>query len=173
MTTTVYGSFYNVTGSLNPSSVVADYISGGDADWREQIEANGTLNAIIDDYTKAIDAALPDGIWLSGNEFIGPHHSDPDYDENISLDDFREIIEGVDLDEIVSRHDQAATEAATKAIASALATRTEAAQQLDNADEAVADAVRAALKLGVPAVAVADQLGVTRARVYQIRDGRR
>jgi len=172
MITTAYGTFYNVTGSHSVASVVADFLSDADAEWREQIETNGTLDAIIKDYANAIDSALPDNFWLSGDEFIGPHGEDENYDET-TLDDLREAVETVDLAEIVKRHDEAATKNAMDAITEAVNARTAAAAQLDAADEGVAEAVRAALKLEVPATTVAEHLRVTRARVYQIRDGRR
>jgi len=55
-----------------------------------------------------------------------------------------------------------------------------AAERLDLCQRAVADAqgrltaiVRATLDAGIPATDIADELDVSRSRVYQIRDGRR
>jgi DNA-binding phage protein len=41
------------------------------------------------------------------------------------------------------------------------------------AEEEFASAIRGAVHLGVPVAEVAELAGITRARVYQIRDGRR
>lgn len=45
--------------------------------------------------------------------------------------------------------------------------------ELEAAEVALSSAVREALERGERAAAIADQLGLTRARVYQLRDGRR
>jgi hypothetical protein len=44
---------------------------------------------------------------------------------------------------------------------------------LDTADVELRHLIREGLELGIPAVQLAKAAGVTRARVYQIRDGRR
>jgi hypothetical protein len=44
---------------------------------------------------------------------------------------------------------------------------------LDTADVELRRLIREGLELGIPAVQLAKAAGVTRARVYQIRDGRR
>lgn len=173
MIATVYGSFYNATGTLNPATVVIDYINGGDPEWREQMEASGAIDAIVGDYVDAINAALPDGVSLVGDEIIGPHRTDEDYDEDFTLDVVASVANEIDLAEIVERHEKAAGRSALEAITEAVNARTAATEALDAAEEAVAEAVRAALNLEVPATKVADHLGVTRARIYQIRDGRR
>lgn len=174
MITTTYGTFYNATGSLSPAAVVADYIAGADADWREQMEKVGAIDSIVEAYTDAIDQALPGDVELVGDEFIGPHHSDDAYDEDAAdLDSYREIIDGIDLDGIIKQHEKDIEETLVAAITVVVNARNAAAQQLADSEEAVAEAVRLALKFGLPAVKVAEVLGVSRARVYQIRDGRR
>jgi hypothetical protein len=50
---------------------------------------------------------------------------------------------------------------------------TAARQELEAAEHALHAAVRTALEQGEKATTIAEQLGVTRARVYQLRDGRR
>lgn len=45
--------------------------------------------------------------------------------------------------------------------------------ELDAAEQALQAAVRAALERGERAAAIAEYLAITRARVYQLRDGRR
>lgn len=49
----------------------------------------------------------------------------------------------------------------------------EARQDVSEAEEFLQDAIRQALAGGHRAVAVAEAAGVSKARVYQIRDGRR
>lgn len=173
MNTTVYGDFHNATGSSNPETLVADYLASAPTEWRQQMEAIGAVDAIVEDYVSAIDAALPDNVWLSGSEFIGPHHTDEDYEDAPSMDDIRELLADIDLGAIVERHGTAADETAKQAVATAAAARAAAVEQLAAADKALTDAVGHALKLDIAATTIAELLGVTRARVYQIRDGRR
>ena len=52
-----------------------------------------------------VRAALPEGIYLTGDEFIGLHHSDPNYTDELADFDIKAAIESVDLGEIVERHD--------------------------------------------------------------------
>lgn len=71
------------------------------------------FDAIVADYRAAIDAALPDSVFLCGDEFIGPYYeADRDF-ESYSLDedgrlDIRAIVDGIDFWEIATRHDKTA-----------------------------------------------------------------
>lgn len=99
MTTTNLGSFLNVTGTLNPGTVIADSISGGDSDWRKRMEQSGATDRIEADYRKAIDELLPEDVWLTGEQFICDINAEVDFDL------LREAIDAIDLDEIIARHD--------------------------------------------------------------------
>lgn len=57
-----------------------------------------------------------------------------------------------------------------KSLEVALSERTTAYDNLATADRNVTDKVRACLKADVPVVILADVMGVSRSRVYQIRD---
>lgn len=106
--TTSYGTWYNRTGyGLTPSDAVTQAVNGGSTEWLERMETAGALDRIERDYRAAIDAALPRGISLVGNEFHGPDRSDPAYqppaDEEV--DDIKEAVESVDLTPIIEKHD--------------------------------------------------------------------
>ncbi|MFD3516258.1 hypothetical protein [Streptomyces sp. NPDC058657] len=106
MITTGYGSWYNHTGSnLNPESDIADYMNGGGTDWCERMDEAGATKAIADDYRAAVDAALPDGIYLTGDEFLGLHRTDPNYSDEIGDFDIKGAIAEIDLGPIVQKHD--------------------------------------------------------------------
>lgn len=111
-TTRDYGTWNNHGDRYNLSveASIGDAINGGDADWRERMESSGALDRIADDYRDAINDALPRGVALCGNDFYGPAYSeDCDWDGYPVTDtgglDIREIVEGVDLGEIIERHD--------------------------------------------------------------------
>ncbi|HEU5429586.1 MAG TPA: LysR family transcriptional regulator [Actinocrinis sp.] len=99
--TTSYGTWNNHGDRWNTTveATIADAINGGDAEWREAMESTGALDLIAETYRQAINDALPDGVSLSGNDFYGPYDAD-DAELNIA-----EIIEGVDLNAIIERHD--------------------------------------------------------------------
>jgi len=105
--TTSYGTWNNHGDSSNLSveATIVDAINGGDSYWRERMETSGALDRIASDYRDAIDNALPEGISISGDEFIGLHHTDPDYTDEIGDFDISEAIQGIDLFEIVQKHD--------------------------------------------------------------------
>lgn len=110
-TTTTYGTWYNVTGSnLTPAADIQDVISGGDQEWREAMADSGALDAAEAEWRASIDAALPNGVSLCGNEFYGPaKEADCDFegypvDEDGDLD-LAAIIDAIDLNEIIERHD--------------------------------------------------------------------
>lgn len=104
--TTSYGSWYNHTGSnLTPSADIQDVMGGADSDWLQRMEDSGAIDDIERDWREAINEALPEGITLAGEEFYGPHDSDPDYTDEIQDCDIREIINAIDLQDIIERHD--------------------------------------------------------------------
>lgn len=103
-TTTSYGTWYNHTGSnLTVEADVADFIGGGPSEWVAQCEATGALEKMVDAYRAAINAALPEGVSLAGDEFYGPAYEE-DYAWEGELD-LAEIIQGIDLGDIVDEHD--------------------------------------------------------------------
>lgn len=102
-TTTGYGSWYNVQGH---ELTVASTVSTSLGDYPDDYNAD----AIEDEYRAAIQAALPEGVWLTGEEFIGPYHdADKNFDGYPADDygdlDLKAIVESVDLMEIVERHE--------------------------------------------------------------------
>lgn len=105
-TTTDYGTWCN-HGDRNNESVeasIADAVNGGDREWRERMEAAGAFEKIADDYRAAINKALPDRVSLNGNEFLGPAY-EADYTWEPGTLDIEETVKGVDLNEIIERHD--------------------------------------------------------------------
>lgn len=99
--TTSIGTWCNFGDSYSTSveSTIADFLNGGDADWRERMEESGATARIAEDYRDAVDAVLPVGISLCGNEFIA------DVDVDFDADEIKEAIEEIDLGAIVERHD--------------------------------------------------------------------
>jgi len=106
MITTSYGSWNNHTRyNTSPGADILDVVNGGGSEWVERMQASGALDAVETEWRAAIQAALPEGVTLIGDEFIGPHSSDPAYTEAIRESDFKEIIDGIDLNAIIERHD--------------------------------------------------------------------
>lgn len=106
MITTGYGSWYNHTGSnTSPAGDVLDAINGGDNDWQRLMEESGALDRIETEYYHAVQNTLPDGIWLTGEEFIGRHESDPLYTDELAEFDIGEAVRSVDLYAIIERHE--------------------------------------------------------------------
>ncbi|WP_385618470.1 hypothetical protein PXH67_06135 [Streptomyces sp. P8-A8] len=111
-TTTSYGTWSNQvsTFSMSPDADVLDFINGGDPDWRELLEKSGALDEIQHAYRYAIENALPAGVSLCGDEFIGPWQPEADEFDGYPVDedgnlDFAACVEDIDLAEIVERHD--------------------------------------------------------------------
>lgn len=109
---TSYGTWTNRinTFSTSPDADVLDFINGGDDDWRELLEKSGALDEIKSAYRDAIEQALPAGVSLCGDEFIGPAHPEDDEFEGYPVDedgrlDFAACVEDIDLAQIVERHD--------------------------------------------------------------------
>lgn len=107
MITTEFGSWANHGDEWNVSveASIADAINGGDNDWQERMETSGALDRIASDYRDAVNDALPYGIWLTGNEFIGLHQSDPDCTDEILEFDISAAVKEIDLMEIIQKHD--------------------------------------------------------------------
>lgn len=104
-TTTDYGSWVTDGDRANATTggTVADYINGGDAGWRNRVESSGAFDRMVSDYRDAINDALPDGVSLIGDQFIGPYYAeDRTWDGEL---DIAAIVESIDLGAIVQRHD--------------------------------------------------------------------
>lgn len=97
-TTTSYGTWQNHTSELSLRNGIEDALGvdehGNEAEYRDAVEA---------DYRTAINAALPEGVSLAGDEFYGPHPLDgmsyAKAHEAIST-----AIDGVDFWAIAERH---------------------------------------------------------------------
>ncbi|WP_258047454.1 hypothetical protein [Streptomyces sp. SM13] len=100
--TTPYGTWYNKAGELT----VGNSVLGAVGDFEDEFD----MDAIESDYRDAIEEALPDGVFLSGQEFTGPYYeADQDFDgypqdDNGQLD-IPAIIASVDLMAIVQKHE--------------------------------------------------------------------
>lgn len=104
-TTTDYGSWNNHGDSyeLTVEATVLNYLNGGDSDWQERVESTGAFDHMVSDYRDAIQAALPEGVFLTGNEFIGPYYeADQSWEGEL---DIHALIQEIDLTPIVDRHD--------------------------------------------------------------------
>ncbi|MEV7675038.1 hypothetical protein [Streptomyces sp. NPDC088752] len=107
MITGDYGSWatHGDRSNVSVEASIADAVSGADLEWRERMEEAGAFEKIADDYRDAIQATFPEGLWITGNEFLGLHPKDDGYTEELREFDIRSAIEGVDLLKIVERHD--------------------------------------------------------------------
>lgn len=100
--TTNYGSWLNKANELT----VGHTIQAAVGDYADEYD----LDALEDDYLTAINAALPDGVFLVGDEFHGPYHDeDADFDGYAQDEDGRldiaAIVNGVDLMKLVEQHE--------------------------------------------------------------------
>lgn len=105
VTTTDYGTWCNHGDryNLTVEATVCDAINGGDNEWQERVQSTGAFDRIVSDYRDAIDAALPEGVTLAGDQFYGPYYeADWTWDGEL---DIAGLIEAIDLYEIVARHD--------------------------------------------------------------------
>lgn len=106
---TSYGSWNNNVSehSTGPEQDIRDLIGGGDPDWVEKFP----VDAAVEEYRDAINAKLPSGVTLTGDEFIGPYYdADRTWDPSLNSPetgalDIKTIVESVDLAAIVERHD--------------------------------------------------------------------
>lgn len=105
VTTTSYGSWSHNIEATSPS--IGEYVLnvvGGEPEGLD-------VPAILHDYVTAINAALPDHVALTGNEFIGPYFETDQHFGGYPLDedgrlDIKAIVESVDLNAIIERHDK-------------------------------------------------------------------
>jgi hypothetical protein len=109
-TTTSYGNWVNIE---KHSVSVEDTVASALGDYVDDYD----LEALVRDYREAINEALPSGVALCGNEFIGPaYEADCDFGgyelcEDGSLD-LKAIVDGVDGEnsenfwEMAARHDK-------------------------------------------------------------------
>lgn len=111
-TTTSYGSWYNHAGGtgLTIEDYVATFVAGAESEWLIRIERDGSFDAMVEDYRNAINAALPAGVLLGGNDFYGPYYDDDKSFEGYPVNgggrlDISEIIDGVDLGKVVEKND--------------------------------------------------------------------
>ncbi|MDH6710938.1 hypothetical protein P3T27_007689 [Kitasatospora sp. MAA19] len=103
-TTTTYGSWLNhAKHSLTPEAVILDYINGGGTEWCGRVAESGAFDLMAGDYRDAVQSRLPDGVQLTGDEFIGPA-DEAGRNQNDDLD-IGGIIDGVDVGPIVERWD--------------------------------------------------------------------
>lgn len=113
-TTTSYGHWTNIVDhkASTVGQSVLRFLTAADPDWAEELEENGVLEDIIEEYRNAINDALPAGIVLAGSEFFGPVDFDPaewDGDYPVTSDgrlDIAAIVAEVDLGEIVAKFDE-------------------------------------------------------------------
>lgn len=68
------------------------------------------IDGIAADWRAAINEALPEGVALAGNEFIGPYHREfVTWDEDLEDEDGRlnikAVVDGIDFWEIAARHE--------------------------------------------------------------------
>lgn len=101
MALTLYGTWCNRIDrySSSPDDGIRDYLG----EWVDDFD----VDAIARDYREAIDALLPAGLSLNGDEFIGPIGNNSDGDEwiDVDWDALREAIEEIDFGAIVERHE--------------------------------------------------------------------
>lgn len=102
-TTTRYGTWCN---RVEPSaSEIKDTVVPYLGDFVDDYDVLG----IVDEYRDAINAALPPDVYLSGSEFVGPAdvRTFDGYPTNEDgYLDIKAIVDEIDLDEILSRHDR-------------------------------------------------------------------
>lgn len=104
MITTDFGSWSNHSGGYNVSveGDLADFVNGGDAEWRHHLVTCGTFSALARAFRDAVNAALPDSVALCGNSFYGPYYSADLHVDGYPTDDLgrldiEAIIDGIDL----------------------------------------------------------------------------
>ncbi|GAA0971630.1 MULTISPECIES: hypothetical protein [Actinomycetes] len=103
VTTTSYGSFYNHAKALNPESYVADALT----EYGDDYDVDGLVAA----FREAIDAQLPDGVVLAGDEFLGPAYAaDRDWDPALNDEDghldIATLVEKVDFWALAAKFDK-------------------------------------------------------------------
>lgn len=109
---TTYGTWNNHgdNSALTVEASIANATATAPCEWLERMEEAGAFTKIANKYRTMINAALPDSVCLSGNEFYGPYAPEDQDFEGYPQDkhgalDIKAIIESVDLWEIVGRYD--------------------------------------------------------------------
>lgn len=103
VTTTSYGTIANYTNSLSVEDYIGDAIGSFGDDGYD-------VDGIAREFRETINAALPNGVSLAGNEFYGPYYEADRGFEGYPLSadgnmvDIAAIIESVDFWGIVERH---------------------------------------------------------------------
>jgi len=105
--TTSYGTWNNCVEHY--STGVAQTVTEALGDYADDYD----VDAIVADYRDAINAALPQGVTLAGDEFIGPWRPADDEFDGYPVDDhgvldIKAIVDGVDFWAIADRHDKTA-----------------------------------------------------------------
>ena len=93
--TAQYGSWQRATGhsAFTLDGEVADALLAG-CDANDYTDAQ--IDAVAQAYRAAINAALPDGVMLCGDEFYGPADAErPDLDAIVDAVDFWAVVEKV------------------------------------------------------------------------------
>lgn len=89
---TSYGCWNTLTDGTAPEDDVCQYLGA--------VEDDYDVDAIVREYREAVDAALPRGVELYGDEFTGPYDARKELRPLI-----RPAVESIDLGAIVSRHE--------------------------------------------------------------------
>lgn len=106
-----WGDWTNISDrTVTLESHVAEYMHGGDSDWRELMEKSGAYDLICEAYRAAINEALPPGVSLAGNDFFGPYEiEDGEFDDYPTTEngdvDLKACIEDIDLAPILEQFD--------------------------------------------------------------------
>jgi len=106
MVTTSYGTWSN---RVDPRALsVEQTIYEALGDYADDYD----IDAIAADYRDAINMALPEGVTLAGDEFIGPYYAEdatwgPELEDEDGRLDIKSIVDGVDLWAIVAKHETA------------------------------------------------------------------
>lgn len=97
-TNTSYGTWCNRvnTYETSPKDGIYAFLNGNDPDEYD-------MDSIVETYLQAIGEALPPGVSLCGDEFIGPAHPEADEFDGYPMTpyedlDFAAIIEGIEVD---------------------------------------------------------------------------
>lgn len=103
-TNTSYGTWCNTIDRYSTSlesTVAGCFGSEGDDGFDTE--------AIVSEYREAVNAALPASVTLSGDEFHGPYYAEDQDFDGYATDrdgnlDIKAIVDSVDLNAIVERH---------------------------------------------------------------------
>jgi len=102
--TTSYGTWANRVDprALTVEQTIYETLGGYAGDY--------DIDAIAADYRDAINMALPEGVVLAGDEFIGPYYAKdatwgPELKDKDGRLDIKAIVDGVDLWAIVAKHE--------------------------------------------------------------------